>query len=244
MDFIIDLGNTNKKLALFHDGTLQELKVSPELELSMIRDFINQHPGIENCILSSVINHPSSFNDFLKEQFNFIELSEETPVPIVNLYNQPKTLGKDRLAAAVAGASLFPGKNVLVITMGSCITYDFINEKNEYLGGAISPGMEMRFKALNTFTGKLPLVSHKENDVLIGTDTENSVLSGVMNGIIHEIEGTIDQYRKQFIDLKVIVSGGDMGYFDKRLKISIFAIPNIVIEGLYQILKFNVKKTG
>jgi type III pantothenate kinase len=244
MDLIIDLGNTNKKLALFQNGKLAELHLLPDFTTKLIRDFIKRHPVIEHCILASVIDHPASFNRFLGEQFNFIELDENTPLPIKNLYRQSKTLGKDRLAAAVAGAAIFPGKNVLVINMGSCITYDFMNDCNEYLGGAISPGMQMRFQALNTFTAKLPLVTHKKTVELIGTDTENSVLSGVLNGINFEIEGTVAWYRKKYSGLKVILSGGDMIYFDKRLKISIFAVPNVVLQGLYQILAFNVKKTN
>lgn len=243
MDLVIDLGNTNKKFALFQNGKLSKIDLLAGITKKQTRDFIQHHPGIENCILSSVIDHPASFNHFLAGQFNFIELKEYTPVPIRNLYKQPKTLGNDRLAAAVAGASIFPGKDVLVINMGTCITYDFINDRNEYLGGAISPGMQMRFMALNTFTGKLPLVTHKETEELIGFDTENSVLSGVINGIIHEIEGTANRYRTKYRNLKVILSGGDLIYFDKRLNISIFAVPNIVLQGLYQILAFNVKKT-
>jgi type III pantothenate kinase len=244
MDLIIDLGNTNKKLALFKNGNLSELYLFPEVTTKSLGEFIEQHPEIEGCVLSSVINHPASLNHLLSKRFNFIELGEDTPVPVKNLYRQPGSLGKDRLAAAVAGAAIFPGKNVLVINMGSCITYEFINERNEYLGGAISPGMQMRFLALNTFTGKLPLVTHKETAELIGFDTESSVLSGVLNGIVSEVEGTVSRYRKKYRGLKVILSGGDLIYFDKRLKISIFAVPNIVLLGLYQILAFNVKKTN
>ena len=244
MDLIIDLGNTNRKLALFQNGKLAELYLLPELSTKLIREFVERHPVIEHCILSSVINRPAAFNSFLGKRFNFIELNENTPVPIKNLYKEPKTLGKDRLAIAVAGAAIFPEKDVLVINMGSCITYDFINNRNEYFGGAISPGMQMRFLALNTFTGKLPLVTHKETEELIGMDTENSVLSGILNGISHEIEGTVAQYHKKYRGMKVILSGGDLIYFDKRLKISIFAVPNIVLQGLYQILAFNGNKTN
>jgi type III pantothenate kinase len=244
MELVIDLGNTNKKLALFKDGQLEKLHLIPEIRTNLIRDFIRQHPVIEHCILSSVVNYPVSLKHLLEKRFNFIELNENTPLPIKNLYRQPTTLGKDRLAAAVAGAAIFPGKDVLVINMGSCITYEFIEKHNEYLGGAISPGMQMRFRALNTFTGKLPLVTHKETSELIGFDTESSVLSGVINGIISEIEGTVARYRKRYNGIKVILSGGDLCYFDKRLKISIFAVPNIVLSGLYQILAFNVKKTN
>jgi type III pantothenate kinase len=244
MDLVIDLGNTNKKLAIFRMGKLSELKSFKEIDLEMIREFAEQNPGIDNCILSSVIDHPESISYFLQERFFLIDFDEHTPLPIKNLYRSSETLGKDRLAAAVAGTTLFPGMNVLVINMGSCITYDFINSNNEYLGGGISPGMQMRFKALHTFTGKLPLVTHKESDEFIGVDTENSVLSGVVNGIISEIEGITVRYHERYKDLSVILSGGDLIYFDKRLKISIFAVPNIVLQGLYQILAFNVQKTN
>ena len=244
MDLVIDLGNTNKKVALFTDGKLSGLHVFREPGIGHVRDLVAEYQGIRNCILSSVIVHPSSFSRFLAEKCNFIELDENTAVPVTNLYRQPKTLGKDRLAAAVAGASVFPGNDVLVINLGSCITFDFVDKQKRYLGGGISLGMEMRFRALNTFTGKLPLITQKETESLFGNDTESSVLTGVVNGIIHEIEGTVERYLKHFADLKVILSGGDLDYFDKRLKISIFAIPNIVIEGLYKILSFNVKKTG
>jgi type III pantothenate kinase len=242
MYLIIDLGNTNKKLALFENDVLVKLKVFREISLPVIKSFIQKYPLIRHCILSSVIPHPRSIEKFLQRTFPCILLDENTPLPITNIYRTPETLGKDRLSAAVAGAAKFPGQDVLIVNLGSCITYDFVNSRNEYLGGAISPGMEMRFKALNTFTGKLPLITHKETETLLGIDTESSILSGVVNGIIHEIEGTVSQYRKQFRKLKVILSGGDLNYFDKRLKISIFAVPNIVIEGLNQILAFNVKK--
>jgi len=243
MYLIIDLGNTNKKLALFENDVLVKLKVFREISLPVIKSFIQKYPLIRHCILSSVIPHPRSIEKFLQRTFPCILLDENTPLPITNIYRTPETLGKDRLAAAVAGASLFPGQDVLVINLGSCITYDFVNSRNEYLGGAISPGMQMRFKAMNTFTGKLPLVVYQDTEEPIGTDTESSIRSGVVNGIIHEIDGTVAWYQNQFNDLKVVLSGGDLNYFDKRLKISIFAVPNIVIEGLYQILAFNVKKT-
>ena len=145
-----------------------------------------------------------------------------------------------RLAAAVGASRRFPGEDLLVVNAGSCITFDFISREGDYLGGAISPGLAMRLKALHTFTGKLPLINLRQARHLIGTDTAGSILSGVVNGAIAEVEGIARQYSAQFPGLRVILSGGDLKYFDKRLKISIFALPNIVIHGLYQILLFNV----
>jgi len=240
MDLILDLGNTNKKLAVFKNGKLIRLKQYPFFNLEIIHDFINRYPGINRCIIASVITYPQSVRDFLDRKFQFLEFSDLTPLPVLNQYRSKATLGKDRLAAAVAAANQFPGKNILVINAGTCITYDFINSGKEYLGGAISPGIQMRLQALHTFTGKLPLITFKSNDILIGNTTERSILSGVLFGTIAEIEGIAAQYQEQFPGLVIILSGGDVKYFYKRLKISIFAYPNIVIHGLYQILDFNV----
>ena len=163
-------------------------------------------------------------------------------MPIHNLYHSPGTLGKDRLAAAVAGATVYPRQHVLVINTGTAITYDIVTSGRDYLGGAISPGMQMRFRALHTFTKQVPLLTYTEIDFLTGTDTNKSVLSGVINGIIAEMEGMIAFYRKEYPGIRIILSGGDLNYFVNRLKINIFALPNIVIYGLQQILAFNDKK--
>ncbi len=162
-----------------------------------------------------------------------------TKVPLINRYKTPETLGKDRLALAVGAVTKFPGENILAIDAGTTITYEFITNNNEYLGGAISPGIKMRFKALNNFTGKLPLITEIETDHLIGHDTKTSIQSGVLNGVIKEIDGIIDEYKNRFGALKVLVTGGDYIYFVKKLKNSIFATPNLVLEGLNKILIFN-----
>jgi type III pantothenate kinase len=241
MNLILDLGNTNKKLAITDSsGTIIKLEILTDISTPAIKTFVEKNPGIDSCILSSVIRHPSSINTFLEKHFRFIELTESTPLPVINRYRAPKELGKDRLAAITGGASFFPCKDLLVIVAGTCITYNLITSGNEFLGGAISPGLSMRFKALHTFTAKLPLVTFKEIENPVGTNTEQSILSGVINGIVSEMEGFALLYKKEFPDLKIILSGGDLKYFDNRLKISIFAIPNIVLLGLHQILTFNV----
>jgi type III pantothenate kinase len=242
-NLVIDFGNTNKKLAVFDEGKLVSVDQYSSVNLMRFRELIRTNPGIDNCILSSVIPFREEIKHFLSGKFHFYELDDITPLPIINRYRSKKTLGRDRLAAAVAGASKFPGKNVLIINTGTCITYDFINGQNEYIGGAISPGIVMRFHALHTFTGKLPLVSFRNNMILTGKNTEESILSGVLTGAIAEIEGIAERYQQKYPDLNIILSGGDHKYFDKRLKISIFALPNIVIHGLQQILAFNVNKT-
>jgi type III pantothenate kinase len=244
MNLILDFGNTQQKLALFDAGELLLVQAHPVWSKEMIAQFVDAHPGITSCIFSSVIQHPEDIPEYLRQRMKFISLDEHTLVPIVNRYDTKNSLGKDRLAAAVAGAATFPGENILIIIAGTALTYDFVNEQGEYLGGAISPGMQMRFNALHTFTGKLPLLSYRESVDLMGSDTHMSILSGVINGIVAEIEGVSHRYRENHPGLKIILSGGDLNYFVKRLKISIFALPNIVIHGLQQILLFNVNKAN
>lgn len=154
----------------------------------------------------------------------------------------PETLGKDRLAAVIAASNIFPGSDLLVIDAGTAITYDFINKDREYHGGSISPGINMRFKALNTFTGRLPLIDPEPFDQLIGLNTHEAILSGVMNGARYEMNGIIEDYQLKFPHLKTILTGGDAIYFDKKLKSNIFVSSNLVILGLKLILKYNFEK--
>jgi type III pantothenate kinase len=243
MYLVLDLGNTNQKLALFEEGNLLWVKLEKRITIKLLRDIYRQHPQIKACILSAVINVPATIQSFLEKHFRFFLLDAMTPLPIKNLYHSKESLGKDRLAAAVAGHTQFPEHPVLIINAGTALTFDFVTLKGEYTGGSISPGMQMRFRALHTFTKQLPLLSFTETDFLTGTNTEKSVLSGVINGLTAEIEGMITSYQEKYPDIKVILSGGDLNYFVNRLKISIFALPNIVIYGLQQILSFNDKKT-
>lgn len=242
MDLILDLGNTNQKIALFDAGNLLWVQANKQISLSLVRNIVKQNAGIDSCILSSVVKVPATLQSFLEKHFRFILLDEHTPLPILNLYRTPETLGKDRLASAVAVFNQFPGHPALIINAGTAVTYDVVTKKGEYLGGSISPGMNMRFRALHTFTKQLPLLTYSEIDFLTGDDTDKSVLSGVINGMAAEMEGMIVYYQKEYPGIKVILSGGDLNYFVNRLKISIFALPNIVIYGLQQILAFNDKK--
>lgn len=241
---VIDLGNTNKKIALFDDMSLISVEQYPGFDQEILTGFISRNPDASHCILSSVVSYPSGIRKFLSEKFFFLEMNELTPLPVTLRYQTRNSLGSDRIAAAVAGSARFPGHEVLVINMGTCITFDFINKEKEYLGGSISPGVEMRFRALHTFTGKLPLISSGDyhDSELTGDSTDGSIRSGVLNGTLAEIEGVAMRYLQRWPDLKIILSGGDHKYFVKWLKISIFAHPNIVLSGLQQILSFNVYK--
>lgn len=239
MKLVIDIGNTFTKLALFEQDEIIKIYRFKQFGIEELYEIESDYSNIKSVIVSQVNKFPKALKNYLYKNYHFIVLSAETPIPIINKYKTPETLGNDRIAAVVAGAKLYPNQNVLIIDAGSCITFDFINYKNEYLGGSISPGIEIRFKAMNSFTQNLPLIENKKIDYLIGSTTEESILSGVLNGILNEIDGIISLYKGNYENLTIILSGGDYIYFDKRLKNNIFALPNIVLLGLNVILDFN-----
>ena len=238
---IIDFGNTFTKIAVFNKSNLIDLQTIDLVNTQLLHEIQNVFQA-EQAIISSVSSIPTEVLKYLRNQFSLIQLNHNTPIPVVNLYQTPETLGNDRLAVVVAASAMHHQKNCLVIDAGTCITYDFINHEKQYFGGSISPGMLLRFKALNTFTSRLPLVPHRNFEGLTGATTEESVQSGVINGIVAEIEGIIKQYNLSFPDLLVFITGGDMNFFAKKLKSNIFAVPNLVLIGLNEILEFNVGK--
>lgn len=195
------------------------------------------------CIISSVVNAHLESVQSIKFHSAPLIFSDATAIPIQNRYATPGTLGSDRLAAAVAAAHYFPGKNVLNVDTGTCLKYNFVDNTSSFLGGAISPGLRMRLKAMHQFTDGLPLVEmDAEFNTLIGTDTHSSLLSGALVSACAEVDGVIRLYQQQFSDLTVVVSGGDTDFFVKRLKNSTFARPHLVLEGLNHILEYNVNK--
>jgi type III pantothenate kinase len=201
---------------------------------------LKEHPSIDKVILSAVKDYSAELKKYLQQNFKTsIELDAETPLPIENCYNSKDTLGKDRLAAAVGAFHLYPNKNVLIIDAGTAITYDLVNEKGQYVGGNISPGIEMRFKALNQFTGRLPLVEKKEFDKLFGKTTEEAIRAGVQHGVVFEADKAIDTFKEFYRNLNVIITGGDANFFDKKLKNSFFVHFNLIAIGLNRILEHN-----
>ncbi len=243
LKLIIDIGNTRTKFAIFQKNKLLDLQIFDSPEFVFLEKILQTFPEINASVLSSVRNYPKEFNEALGRCGFFLKPDEVTRLPFKNLYKTPQSLGKDRLAIVAGARACFPGKNVLAVVTGTTITYNVVNQNDEYIGGGISPGMMMRFKALHTFTEQLPFIKPVEKELpLIGNSTETAILSGVMNGLVAEIDGVIDEYRKQFDDLRIILGGGDYKYFDKRLKNNIFAAPNIVLEGLKEILSFNEEK--
>lgn len=209
-------------------------------QVMMLKD---EHEQLNRAILSSVRPADEELLEVLNQQFDqFLELDHTTQLPIENLYATPETLGKDRLAAAVGANELFPNTNLLVIDAGTAITYDLVSEKNQFIGGNISPGMEMRFKALNHFTGKLPLISPMDHFNAIGKTTEEAIRAGVQNGIIYEIEQNIAFFNRNYQNLQIIMTGGDSNFFDKKLNYAIFVHFNLTLIGLNRILEYNAKK--
>tara|TARA_Y100000813_G_scaffold164748_1_gene125877 strand:- start:5578 stop:6291 length:714 start_codon:yes stop_codon:yes gene_type:complete len=228
----LDEGNTSVKLALFDNDTL--VSKYNNIDLNFV---IKLLPKCDRLILSTVKNK-SNFKTLFSNK-NFVLLNNFTPLPIKILYKSPTSLGNDRIALAVGAITNFPNKNVLVIDAGTCITYDLINSKKEYLGGSISPGIQMRYNALHQFTSQLPLLESVDTAMLTGVNTEESIHSGIINGVFVEIDGIIQRYTNQYPDIKVIVTGGNAKFFDKGLKNTIFAKPNLLMEGLNKILDYN-----
>lgn len=240
MNLIIDIGNTRTKFSVFNrDEVLITVPVD-----KFIPEHINvlkkEHPTLDKVIISSVKEYSSTLKNALKKNFNtFIELNTDTPIPLENLYNSKETLGKDRIAAAVGANDLHPNNNILIIDAGTAITYDLVNEKQQYLGGNISPGIEMRFKALHHFTGKLPKIEYAEINKLYGKTTEEAIRAGVQNGVIFEVDKSISVFKEFYNNLKVIITGGDVNFFDKKLKNYFFVHFNLVALGLNRILEYN-----
>lgn len=240
MNLIIDVGNTLVKLAVFENETLTFKKSCIKSEfISTLQKFSNDFPKINHVIVSSVGNFSEGELLEIKNRYKVFVLTYKDPIPFKNKYASPNTLGVDRIALVSAAAVQYPNKNVLVIDAGSCITYDFINSENEYLGGAISPGINMRYKSLNRFTEKLPLLDPKMINNFIGDATDSSIHIGVLQGIINEIEGFISLYKEKHEELTIILTGGDAHFLLDSLKNDIFASSNFLLEGLNYILEHN-----
>jgi type III pantothenate kinase len=240
MNLTIDVGNTLIKLGVFDSGKLKLKKTCIKKDfLHTLNEISEAFPAIQKCIVSSVANLSEHQLLKLQHQFDALILNHQTKVPFINKYETPQTLGIDRIALVSAAAKEYAGKNVLVIDAGTCITYDFLNSKNEYLGGAISPGISLRYKALHTFTEKLPLLETNNPNLYIGNNTTTSIHSGVVNGVLYEIDGYISIYRKNYDNLTVILTGGDVHFLRDSIKNDIFANSNFLLEGLNHILEYN-----
>lgn len=247
MNTVIDVGNTRVKVGFYEKHKLKEADAFPLQPWQHFYNYFSTR-NIENCIVSSTVEIPAHILQYLKSKAaQFIYLDETTPLPIKNIYKTKNTLGKDRIALAVGAAHIYPGKNILVVNAGTCVTYNLISSEAEFIGGAISPGLHMRLQAMHTFTAQLPQPEiEREKDVkLVGNTTDESLLSGAVNGLLFEVEGYISAISKTNIPLEVILSGGDSRYVAERLERSlnktITTEPHLALSGLNQILHFNGK---
>ncbi len=239
MNLVIDQGNSYFKVGIFSQNELLEHKRYGYDQLDTFNTWIKHH-NIDQVIISSVVDQivkPEGLSENA-----IIILDHTTPLPITNGYSTPKTLGNDRLANAVAAWAINPQQNNLVIDGGTCIKYDLISKEGRYLGGAIAPGINMRYQALHSLTDQLPKLNPVDIDFTYGIDSESSIHTGVISGINHEINGFIRRYQSEFEQLTIFMTGGDAKYFDKTDKKPIFAIQNLTLIGLNEILNYNVKQ--
>lgn len=234
----IDFGNSRCKAALFMNNEIvSEYHLTENIHGELSEIIGKENPGA--VILSSVIEHDPKLEDIIKKVPRFHKLNYQSKLPFTTPVGKPSTIGADRLALAAAAVHFFPGKNNLIIGLGSCITYNFINQRNEFLGGSISPGMTMRFRAMHDYTAKLPLVQEDFNFPFLGYDTVTNLQSGVLYGIICELDGMISKYAERYGNFNVVLTGGNSAYFAGELKNRIFADHNFLFKGLYAISEHN-----
>ncbi len=240
MNLVIDIGNSQIKTAVFKDDIIIDKEIFSKKDLYYRLVNISVKHKISYAILSSVGKIDDSVFKKIQNLFHLVVLNANTKLPFKNKYETPQTLGVDRIALIAAAVNQYPNTNVLVIDAGSCITYDFVDDKKDYFGGAISPGITMRYKALNFNTANLPQLSISETIPNKGTSTEKAIHLGVLKGIIFEIEGVIRQYKAENQKLTVILTGGDIIFLARNIKSTIFANPIFLLEGLNSILRHNI----
>lgn len=234
----IDIGNTRTKIGVFIDDNLVEQQVWTDWTLKSLQYYLNNH-SVEKLIYTTVIQLSVEIASFFDTESRCIQLTHQLNVPFKNTYTTPQTLGRDRIAAVAGAIQLFPDENCLIIDAGTCITYDFLTDKRIYLGGNISPGLQMRLKAMHQFTAALPLVELKAITTKIGDTTTTAMQIGGLWGAVLEMDGTIAWATAKNQEIKVILTGGDSNFFANHLKSKIFAQPNLVLIGLNKILRYN-----
>jgi type III pantothenate kinase len=239
MKLILDIGNSFIKVVLFYKNSIHKKYRIPSKKIMEIFALEDIHK-CSKAIISSVISTPPSFKEKLNREIKqVLLLNANMTLPFTINYRSKDTLGKDRIALC-AGASLkYPKQNCLIIDTGTCITYDILSKEAIYEGGAISPGMDIRYKALHHFTSKLPLIEFSPDFHITGKTTEDSIRSGVQYGIIKEVEGYITYYQSKYKALKIIIAGGDFDFLSENIKCRIFAEPDLILYGLNEILENN-----
>lgn len=242
MILAVDVGNTRIKGAVFEDDMFLEhfVFMKNDLEKS-IQNILKKNKKIAHLVVSSVGDVEKQLFLGFKNDLNVHFVSHEDVFPFINCYSTPKTLGIDRMVLAAGATLQFPNQNRLVIDTGTCVTFDFVDENDNYLGGAIAPGLRLRYEALHNYTAKLPLLTLENPKDLIGNSTSDSIHSGVVNGLVYEIDGFIDEYRARYSNFIIILTGGDTDFLAKRLKNTIFANSNFLLESLSQTFQYKIK---
>lgn len=237
MNLAIDIGNTFTKTALFDNNVLKSYVISEKV---MDAIHLANSKEVDHIIICSVGKDINHYLNLIENKDRIMVMNQGGKLPFELNYKTPETLGVDRIAAIAGGLNLYPNTNLLVIDLGTCITYDFIDDKSIYQGGAIAPGMVMRFNALNQYTAKLPLiVSPSDNIDFVGKTTHECLVSGVVNGIIAELEFQIRTYNKRFDNLKIIICGGDANFFKTKIESKVEVCLELVMLGLNNILRYN-----
>ncbi len=240
MNLAIDVGNTQIKVGIYDREILVHRESFPVLHWKDFFEVIGHDYPIKKGILSHVTRLDPHVIERLSNKFELLLLDNKTKVPFENLYSTPETLGVDRIALAAGATMKFPGKPVLVIDAGTCITFDFVNEKEQYLGGSISPGIAVRYQAVHEFTANLPLLTPQNEIPFNGDSTENAIHRGILSGVLYEIKGVIEEYRAKNANLTVVLTGGDANFLSNNIKSGIFATPNFLLDGLNSILIHNL----
>jgi type III pantothenate kinase len=239
----VDVGNTKIKAAVFEGATLVEKIIFDKDDaLVVIKSIVKKYTSIMHSIMSSVGREQDDLYLYLQQSTIFTPVSRDLNFPFANKYATPATLGIDRMVLSAGAVLKFPDSARLVIDAGTCVTYDFTDSQNNYLGGAISPGLQLRYGAMHNFTAKLPLLYPEMPESYIGNATNLAMHSGVVNGLLYEVEGFISRYSEQYQDLKVILTGGDAEFLAKRLKNTIFANSNFLLESLNFLYQYTSKK--
>ncbi len=244
MNLVLDLGNSYGKIAVCDHKRVVETASYEKITSREISYFHIRYSGLKGAIISSVVNYSREIIDYLNNLYDIcIELNHSTPIPLKNRYLTQDTLGYDRIAAAVGAYTICPGKNVLVIDAGTAITYDIVTSRGEFLGGNISQGLEIRFKSLNKYTNRLPHLERPETvPPLVGSTTREAIQSGIVNGLLFEMDGFIGAFKKNYPKLQIVLTGGDAKYFVGKLKSTIFVDPNLNLIGLNRILEHNAER--
>jgi type III pantothenate kinase len=233
-----DFGNSRYKAAIFKNGQLDEIVVLEDTSIQTLKNLVEQRKPTKT-ILSSVVHHDKAIESFLETIAPFHLIGPHTQLNFSTPVGKPETIGADRIALCAAAVHMYPNQHTLAISLGTCITYNFINNSHEFLGGSISPGMQMRFKSMHEQTALLPLIKPTKDFPLVGYDTKTNLLSGVVWGMAAEINGIIEAYEAKYSNFNVLLTGGDLSYFVPRLKKRIFADPNLIFKGLYAISETN-----